>query len=340
MDNNLISIIIPVYNTPIDYFKRCLDSIIEQKYKDFEIIVIDDGSRQEEHCLYQNLCSMDSRIRIYRQDNQGVSAARNYGISLAKGSYVTFVDADDVVDQNFLQDSAVIAQKSGADFVIGAIQYIPGDKIGQGSDKETFVGKEKITDLKRAFMQLPQSTFQYPILGTPCARLYAVRCLEGVRFPVGVTHWEDQIFNRLFLNNISTAVVSPNCWYYYYQNDFSAMHQNFDSKYIDNSKPFWKIWNELNLQEDEETAIDVQFRSIDFFCSAVNLNIIPLKIEWKQKKSMMESLLKEEIFQQVIKTLRYNNVKKKKDFLRLYCLKNNKMGLLYLFIKMKKTVKA
>ncbi len=107
----LISFIIPVYNTPTNLLRRCVDCILKCKRKDIEIILVDDGSAREVRGECDALSEMDPRISVYHQDNQGVSVARNYGIVKSKGQYLVFVDPDDFINDDFwtcieeLQDS-------------------------------------------------------------------------------------------------------------------------------------------------------------------------------------------------------------------------------------------
>ena len=90
----LISIIIPVYNTG-KYLSRCLDSILSQSHKELDIIIVDDGSQFETADICDTIASSDSRVRVFHKQNEGVSVARNYGLSQAVGDYIGFVDSDD-----------------------------------------------------------------------------------------------------------------------------------------------------------------------------------------------------------------------------------------------------
>ena len=108
MENNkqqdiLISIVVPFFNIDHDLFRVCLGSILMQTYKCFEIIIIDDGSKEDSALFLDEISKKDSRIHVYHQKNKGVSEARNYGTSLSTGKYLTYVDADDEVVPWFLK---------------------------------------------------------------------------------------------------------------------------------------------------------------------------------------------------------------------------------------------
>ena len=101
-NSDLISIVVPVYNAA-DYLRRCLDSILKQTYDRFEVILVNDGSTDGSGGICQDYAARDSRIQVVHQENQGPSAARNRGLQLAQGEYVTFVDADDFLEATYLE---------------------------------------------------------------------------------------------------------------------------------------------------------------------------------------------------------------------------------------------
>ena len=104
------SVIIPVYNSE-KYLKECLDSLVNQTFKDFEIICINDGSTDNSKKLLEEYANKDDRINVYSQENQGVGAARNYGMTLAKGKYINFLDSDDILSANALKSAYEFLEK-------------------------------------------------------------------------------------------------------------------------------------------------------------------------------------------------------------------------------------
>lgn len=118
-----VSVIIPVYNVE-NYIARCLDSILCQTFKDFEIICVDDGSTDETLEILNAYCLFDKRIKIIKQQNKGVSAARNTGLKAAKGKYISFVDSDDWIAEDMLEKLYKNAQKHTSDFVFCSINSV------------------------------------------------------------------------------------------------------------------------------------------------------------------------------------------------------------------------
>lgn len=98
----MISIIVPVYNAK-KYLHRCVDSILAQTYRDFELILVDDGSKDSSGTICDDYAARDSRVRVFHKPNGGVSSARNFGLSNARGEWISFVDSDDWVDCNYLE---------------------------------------------------------------------------------------------------------------------------------------------------------------------------------------------------------------------------------------------
>ena len=101
MSQKKVSVIVPVYNVE-KYIKKCVESLINQEYRNFEIILINDGSVDNSGMIIDEMSLRDDRIKVIHQKNQGVSAARNVGISFSKGEYITFVDGDDWVDKDYI----------------------------------------------------------------------------------------------------------------------------------------------------------------------------------------------------------------------------------------------
>jgi len=100
-----ISVIIPVYNAE-KYLQPCVDSVLMQTYKDFELILVDDGSRDGSGAMCDNIASQDSRVHVVHQKNAGAGAARNAGLSKAQGEYIVFVDSDDMIRQGYFESLA------------------------------------------------------------------------------------------------------------------------------------------------------------------------------------------------------------------------------------------
>lgn len=187
----MISIIVPVYNTE-KYLVRCLESIARQTYKDFECIVVDDGSKDESLSVAREYESKDNRFRVYYKDNGGVSSARNFGIERAKGDYIYFVDSDDELYDDALR-VLVSHISEDVDLVFGG--YTRCDNSGKMIDSV----KKDIS-----FMANPKETMDiiaYPkryyfVLGMPWLNLFkrSLVLSNNLRYNEQYSIYEDLLF--------------------------------------------------------------------------------------------------------------------------------------------------
>jgi glycosyltransferase involved in cell wall biosynthesis len=115
-DYGLISVIIPVYNVE-KYLRQCLDSVLNQTYTNYEVIMVDDGSTDSSYDICREYCEKDCRFKAFHKENGGASSARNYALSKASGDYVFFLDSDDWLDPTTLESLVVVAKKENADLV-------------------------------------------------------------------------------------------------------------------------------------------------------------------------------------------------------------------------------
>lgn len=117
MESPKISLIVPVYNAE-KYLNRCLDSILTQTYKDFELLLIDDGSTDKSSEICDEYAGKDDRVKVFHKENGGVSSSRTLGLVKAVGQYIAFVDSDDWIEKKCLEDNLLIAENTHADMVI------------------------------------------------------------------------------------------------------------------------------------------------------------------------------------------------------------------------------
>lgn len=179
---DLISIIVPVYNVE-KYLRECLDSIVKQTYKNIEVILVDDGSTDGSGDICEEYARFDERIRIIHQENQGVSIARNNGITAANGEYVMFVDSDDWIEPDYCSIPYKHAKEYGADIVIFRHRDVGG---------ENAVNLEKRTP---GILSKDQAVWMvYHLCGAIVwDKLYRKELLDGIRFPAS-RYYEDCIF--------------------------------------------------------------------------------------------------------------------------------------------------
>ena len=214
MADELISIIVPIYNVE-KYLRQCLDSIQNQTYQNFECLLINDGSPDNSADICREYVEKDSRFRYFEKENGGLSDARNHGIRQSKGSYLTFVDSDDWLENDALQLLYGALEKENADISIGRYncydesryQYLFYDSNPDDS-LEVIEGKEIIDREGIEEMQTGNWTVAY-------LKLFKRELLENLPFPLGKiaedTYWTWKVFLR------ASSVVYLNSYIYWYR---------------------------------------------------------------------------------------------------------------------------
>ncbi len=222
-----ISIIIPIYNTE-PYLSDCLDLLLKQTFHDFEAICVDDGSLDNSLEVLNQYTLKDGRIKVVTQKNQGVSVARNTGLSHAKGNYITFLDSDDVVSPFFLEN------------LYNSLQQNPTADFSWCDFKETPTPlDQKYEKMENTFLfcQAPFDHFvnrKKPRIGaSSCAKLYKKEILQNIQFPKGLTVGEDLIFLYTLLLKSNAAVYVSEVLYFYRIRENSAMHKPITQKRLD-----------------------------------------------------------------------------------------------------------
>lgn len=217
----LISVIVPVYNAA-RYLTDCVKSVQAQTYSNWELLLVDDGSTDGSAELCDKLDAGDSRIRVVHKENAGVSAARNDGIDRAKGEYIAFVDADDLVHPQYLELLLEGINRTGAEISICSFASFPdGAAVPAFSLIETaeFQPVERKTLLSYL---LEPSSMESQCMVIPCVKLCRRSCYDGVHFPEGVRH-EDEFLVHHLLDGCSFAVVSTVPLYFYRRHEGSFM---------------------------------------------------------------------------------------------------------------------
>lgn len=203
----MVSIIVPVYNSEKSIL-RCVSSLINQTYKEIEIILVNDGSidKSEEICL--SLCDKDSRIKYYCKENGGVASARNYGLSKSTGDFILFVDSDDYTMPNMVETMMQYQSNGNVDWVICGIKVI-------GKYKKSVISFGDALNLNIvAFGKIIARYYTKAIIHSPCNKLYK-RSLIKEYMNIDFRWGEDYVFNVMYMKNIQTVSVISNPLYVY-----------------------------------------------------------------------------------------------------------------------------
>ena len=195
MENQLISIIVPVYNVE-EYLKQCLDSILGQTYRNWELILVNDGSTDGSGQICQEYVEKDARFRYFEKENGGQSEARNYGIEQAQGEYLTFVDSDDWVTETYIEELYSKLRHYNAD--ISITNYFIFQESNATFYKHVFEPWEKDYDSKyllEHYFEIQGGDF---FLSTMWGKLYKKSLFEWLRFPKGMTSEDAALVYKIY----------------------------------------------------------------------------------------------------------------------------------------------
>lgn len=214
-----ISVIIPVYNVE-KYLKRCINSVLEQTYKDYEILLINDGSTDTSGLICDDYASKHTNIHIIHKTNKGLSDTRNVGISNAKGEYIYFLDSDDYIIPNCLEILYTNLKDNNADLSCGNFAFFDDNHPVDNNTSEN--NKILINTGEKACIKLLYGKNYYT---SSCNILIKKEIAQKNLFPVGKYHEDEMTTFRYFLN--SSFVVKTNInTYHYYQRAGSIMHSS------------------------------------------------------------------------------------------------------------------
>ena len=202
-----VSVIVPIFRTE-KYLRRCIESIVNQQYKNIEIILVNDGSDDNsiDICREYTKCK---NVILINKNNEGLSSARNAGLNIATGDYVVFVDSDDYISESYISRVHELINKYDAD--IAGIKYkeVFNSEGGGNLSKSKEIVYISPQEVKKAF-------FIHNVTSV-CVFMYRRRVIDNIRFEVGKTS-EDIMFNFQVFNKVKTLVFSNDELYYYYYN--------------------------------------------------------------------------------------------------------------------------
>lgn len=204
----MVSIVVPVFNSE-KAIQSCIESILGQTYRDIELILIDDGSSDHSLNLCREYQEKDGRVRVYSQENRGVSRTRNRGIELAEGKYIQFVDSDDRIVPDMVEKLvAAMEQEEGIGLTLCGIRELHEDH-----EYIAVPDVEGVFSLDKLGEEYP-GIFHNSILNSPCNKLY-IRDKIKVRFPENLSLGEDLIFNLEYMRKIKKIAFVKESLYDY-----------------------------------------------------------------------------------------------------------------------------
>jgi glycosyltransferase involved in cell wall biosynthesis len=249
---DLISVIVPVFNVE-KYLDHCILSILNQTYKNLEIILVNDGSTDSCPLMCDQYATYDSRIKVIHKINEGVSSARNVALDIVTGKYVTFVDSDDSVTEDYIEVLYNALEKTNSQISIGDFLKVKS---------EEFVIKKEII-LNESFQNFSpreavQEMYNKPLnlhFTTAWGNLYQIDLFKSLRFPLGKIH-EDVYLNYKLFFSANRIVYTPNKIYNYFTRQGSITTSPFSLNRLDELEAleeriiFFKNLSEFQLMNE------------------------------------------------------------------------------------------
>ena len=296
----LISVIVPVYKVE-NVLNYCIDSILNQTYKNFELILVDDGSPDNSGKICDEYAKKDSRITVIHKENGGVSSARNCGIDAAKGKYICFVDSDDYPCKNYLLDMVNMCKKfDECDLLLGGFNVV-SDYKSNIEKKVLFTEDHNYSCVSRLdFVRM----YEKWVIQMPWNKLYKLKIIQTskIRFDENFSLGEDVLFNIDYLTNSNGNIAILNKPIYNYTR---TRIESLDNKYY----------------PDLKSIYDSIYKRIFEFCDEFNLSNTDIQHMYASYFYSIENVLKN-TFSEKNKAakkdkIRYNNsIMKSKEFVQ------------------------
>jgi glycosyltransferase involved in cell wall biosynthesis len=320
--NELITIIVPIYKVE-GLLKRCVDSLLNQTYKNLEIILVNDGSPDQCGNICDEYAKLDNRVIVIHKENGGLSDARNAGIEIAKGDFIAFIDSDDWIHEEYIEILYGLLRKTNSEismcnFFMTSTENFQVDNAEIKTYKYT-----NIEALERLY-----DKFNVQMV-TAWGKLYKRELFEGVSFPLGRVH-EDEFTTYKIIYKANNIVLTTAQLLYYWQREDSIMGDRYNLKnkldQIDALKERNKFFNQLGLEE---------------LCNKTNRRIfLNYREIYKEKKMFLNKAEKEDFYRQFISFRKQLRESKQspmfKVFYELYFLAPKSMDILYKIYKNKR----
>ncbi len=304
---DLISVIIPVYNVE-KYLLRCVSSVCEQTHKNLEIILVDDGSPDNCPQMCDQLAQSDSRIKVIHKENGGLGFARNSGLEITTGKYVTFIDSDDWISPDHIENLYNVAVKNNAEAVIGAHSSVDteGNVVPQHLllAEGVYEGESIINDI---LIPLIGADASYPsdiqITSSSCMNLYSVDTIKREKLEFISERYavaEDLYFNIDFFSRCKRVAAVDESGYFYFENN-SSISRKYNPKRFERTLNFYHKVNEQVAQYGLKDKVSLRVERSFLMKTRVAIRLIVISdLKLSEKLSEIKYILNHKVVCDVI----------------------------------------
>lgn len=299
-----ISIIVPVYKSEL-YLNRCIDSILNQSYNDIELLLIDDGSPDLCPKICDEYAAKDKRIKVIHKTNGGVAAARNTGLEIASGEYITFVDSDDWIEPNMYQSMMEIAAHYNCDVVMCDCvkDFDDHSEIYSHDIRDGFYNSEQLKTEYYPHLLIMEN-IEYPATISNWLCLFK-RQNNMPRYVEGVRYSEDWLFGaQMMYNADSFYYMKGESFYHYCMNPTSATHTFTIDKWNDYKKLYEKSFDYFSKCVEFDFNQQLNLMLLFLLYNAVGNIRGAARLTNHQKKQHISDILNERIIRQMFKQIK------------------------------------
>lgn len=302
-----LSIIVPVFNAE-KYLEKCIRSICNQSFKDWELLLINDGSTDQSDKICEVFTKKDERIHLYNKKNGGVASARNYGIAIAKGKYIAFVDSDDFVEEDMYFSMLTVAEKYNCDVVMCDClkEYKSGNKLYTHNIRSGYYNKQQ---LKNEYFQhlLIMPNIEYPATISNWLFIFkSYLCKEcGLQYEEGIRYSEDLLFGAQMMYLAKSFYYMKGQAFYHYNcmNLSSATHTFVADKWKDYQHLYKRTKEYFGNCTDYSFIEQIDKMFLFFLFNTINELITTKALEAEEKETkireILNDLLVKEMFHRV-----------------------------------------
>jgi glycosyltransferase involved in cell wall biosynthesis len=300
-----ISIIVPVHNVE-KYLEDCINSILDQSFNNFEIILVNDGSTDRSGNICDFYVQKDKRVRVVHQEYGGVSAARNVGVCISKGDYIGFVDGDDRIDKDMYKKLYTLCSNKNSDIAICKLGRVIDGKIINQDNIEFVKEMDNIEGMRELFRGV---LYRFSL----CNKLFKKSCFENVEFPEGRIH-EDLSTTYKFFAKAKKVIYTNYIGYFYVKRAYSILTSKYNEKRLD----AFLGWDEiLQFMNNQYPNLSGEFIPCFVYSCIDHVYYILNQIENKEEKKRHLSNIKFYVNKHYKKILTCGNYPKKYKYLIL-----------------------
>jgi glycosyltransferase involved in cell wall biosynthesis len=310
----MVSIIIPVYNAQ-EYLGYCLNSIVSQTYQQIEIILVNDGSTDNSLTICENYAGLDSRVSVITIENSGVSNARNAGLDAAKGEYIQFVDSDDIIRSDMVEDFVNFMETYHMDLVVCGFEMIT---LGQDIYNRQItpftsdiMGAECVLTREMFFDRMAFILWRTTTLECSWNKIFRRRIIEDkhIRFPENISLGEDFCFNMDYFRYINGVVFTNKKYYYYMQSNQAALTRKYRPDLFENQMNLIHRFHHLiedyvQMSENEQKEL-AEYTVSKMMSSLYNLTSERCDLSDLQKKGEIAKIVNDDFVRHAYKRAVY-----------------------------------